>query len=246
MAAAAGACSSGARRRPRRSQIAARARAGPTSSRRRRRRRRRCRAGAGVVEGLRHSHEPRRRGDPPPLRRLQRVLRDGPRPVDDLHLRVFPTEDATLEEAQDDKYDLVARKLGLQPGHAAARRRLRLGRHGPPRRPHYGVKALGVTLSREQADVGAGGDQARGARRPRRGAARRLPRRRRDRLRRGQLDRADRAHRRAQLPGVLRASCATSCVPGGRLLNHCITRPRQPATRRPARSSTATSSPTAS
>ena len=29
---------------------------------------------------------------------------------------------------------------------------------------HYGVKALGVTLSREQADVGAGGDQARGAR----------------------------------------------------------------------------------
>ena len=29
---------------------------------------------------------------------------------------VFPTEDATLEEAQDDKYDLVARKLDLKPG----------------------------------------------------------------------------------------------------------------------------------
>ena len=32
-----------------------------------------------------------------------------------------------------------------------------------------------------------------------------------------------------QLPGVLRASSRTSCVPGGRLLNHCITRAAQPA-----------------
>ena len=29
---------------------------------------------------------------------------------------VFPTEDATLEEAQYEKYDLVARKLDLKPG----------------------------------------------------------------------------------------------------------------------------------
>ena len=33
---------------------------------------------------------PRRRGDPPPLRRLQRVLRVRPRPLDDLHLRGLP------------------------------------------------------------------------------------------------------------------------------------------------------------
>ncbi|GEB15663.1 class I SAM-dependent methyltransferase [Pimelobacter simplex] len=64
---------------------------------------------------------------------------------------VFPTEDATLEEAQDYKYDLVCRKLGLKEGD----RLLDLGcgwggmvRHAAK---HYGVKALGVTLSREQA-----------------------------------------------------------------------------------------------
>ncbi|WP_435771107.1 class I SAM-dependent methyltransferase [Nocardioides sp. SYSU DS0651] len=64
---------------------------------------------------------------------------------------VFPHEDATLEEAQEHKYDLICRKLGLQPG----QRLLDLGcgwggmvRHAAR---HYGVKALGVTLSREQA-----------------------------------------------------------------------------------------------
>jgi cyclopropane-fatty-acyl-phospholipid synthase len=64
---------------------------------------------------------------------------------------VFPTEDATLEEAQANKYDLVARKLDLQEG----QRLLDLGcgwggmvRHAAR---EYGVKALGVTLSREQA-----------------------------------------------------------------------------------------------
>ena len=43
---------------------------------------------------------------------------------------VWPSPDATLEDAQATKYELVCRKLGLRPGHAAARRRLRLGRHG--------------------------------------------------------------------------------------------------------------------
>jgi cyclopropane-fatty-acyl-phospholipid synthase len=64
---------------------------------------------------------------------------------------VYPTADATLEEAQANKYDLVARKLDLQPG----QRLLDLGcgwggmvRHAAR---EYGVKALGVTLSREQA-----------------------------------------------------------------------------------------------
>ena len=64
---------------------------------------------------------------------------------------VFPTEDATLEEAQATKYDLVARKLDLQPG----QRLLDLGcgwggmvRHAAR---EYGAHALGVTLSREQA-----------------------------------------------------------------------------------------------
>ena len=64
---------------------------------------------------------------------------------------VFPTEDATLEEAQFAKYDLVCRKLGLQPG----MRLLDVGcgwggmvRHAAK---HYGVEVVGVTLSREQA-----------------------------------------------------------------------------------------------
>jgi cyclopropane-fatty-acyl-phospholipid synthase len=67
---------------------------------------------------------------------------------------VFPTEDSTLEEAQYAKYDLVARKLDLKPG----QRLLDLGcgwggmvRHAAR---EYGVHAIGVTLSREQAEWG--------------------------------------------------------------------------------------------
>ena len=63
----------------------------------------------------------------------------------------YPTEDATLEEAQAYKHDLVARKLGLQSG----MRLLDVGcgwggmvRHAAR---EYGVKALGVTLSAQQA-----------------------------------------------------------------------------------------------
>jgi cyclopropane-fatty-acyl-phospholipid synthase len=64
---------------------------------------------------------------------------------------VFPTGDATLEVAQETKYELVARKLDLQPG----QRLLDLGcgwggmvRHAAR---EHGVRAVGVTLSREQA-----------------------------------------------------------------------------------------------
>jgi cyclopropane-fatty-acyl-phospholipid synthase len=64
---------------------------------------------------------------------------------------LFPTRDATLEEAQAAKYDLVCRKLDLQPG----QRLLDIGSGwgGMVRfaAKHYGVKALGVTLSQEQA-----------------------------------------------------------------------------------------------
>ncbi|MDQ1696750.1 MAG: cyclopropane-fatty-acyl-phospholipid synthase [Frankiaceae bacterium] len=64
----------------------------------------------------------------------------------------YPTENASLEEAQEHKYDLVCRKLGLEPG----MRLLDVGcgwggmvRHAAR---HYGVQALGVTLSRRQAE----------------------------------------------------------------------------------------------
>jgi cyclopropane-fatty-acyl-phospholipid synthase len=64
---------------------------------------------------------------------------------------VFPKAGASLEEAQAEKFDLVARKLGLEPG----MRLLDVGcgwggmvRHAAK---HYGVTALGVTLSAQQA-----------------------------------------------------------------------------------------------
>jgi cyclopropane-fatty-acyl-phospholipid synthase len=67
----------------------------------------------------------------------------------------FPTPSASLEEAQEHKYDLVARKIGLEPG----MRLLDVGcgwggmvRHAAK---HYGVRALGVTLSRQQAEWAA-------------------------------------------------------------------------------------------
>jgi cyclopropane-fatty-acyl-phospholipid synthase len=64
----------------------------------------------------------------------------------------YPTAESTLEEAQEHKYDLVARKLDLKPG----MRLLDVGcgwggmvRHAAK---HYGVRAIGVTLSRQQAE----------------------------------------------------------------------------------------------
>ncbi|WP_109509705.1 class I SAM-dependent methyltransferase [Nocardioides speluncae] len=65
---------------------------------------------------------------------------------------VYPTQDSTLEEAQAEKYDLVCRKLDLKPGD----RLLDVGcgwggmvRHAAR---EYGVKAIGVTLSLKQAE----------------------------------------------------------------------------------------------
>ncbi len=65
---------------------------------------------------------------------------------------LFESEQTTLEEAQHAKYDLVARKLDLQQG----QRLLDVGcgwggmvRHAAR---EYGVRGLGVTLSREQAE----------------------------------------------------------------------------------------------
>ncbi len=64
---------------------------------------------------------------------------------------LYPTVDTTLEEAQTAKYDLVARKLGLRPG----TRLLDVGcgwggmvRHAAR---EYGVHVIGATLSAQQA-----------------------------------------------------------------------------------------------
>lgn len=65
---------------------------------------------------------------------------------------VFETEDATLEEAQAAKFDLVCRKLDLQPGQRLLDVGCGWGGMVMHAAKHYGVRALGVTLSREQAE----------------------------------------------------------------------------------------------
>ena len=67
---------------------------------------------------------------------------------------VFPKADATLEEAQTEKFDLVCRKLGLERG----MRLLDVGcgwaglaLHAAE---HYGAEVIGVTLSEQQAAWG--------------------------------------------------------------------------------------------
>lgn len=137
---------------------------------------------------------------------------------------VFPKEDASLEEAQETKYDLVCRKLDLKPGD----RLLDMGcgwggmvRHAAK---HYGVKALGVTLSREQASWAQSEIE-------RQGLADLAEVRFSD-----YRDVAERDFDAISSIGMTEHiglknyaeyfAFANDCVkPGGRMLNHCITRP---------------------
>jgi cyclopropane-fatty-acyl-phospholipid synthase len=136
----------------------------------------------------------------------------------------FPREDATLEEAQDYKHDLVARKLGLRPG----MRLLDVGcgwggmvRHAAR---EYGVKALGVTLSAQQAAWAQRAIKEAGL--ADLAEVRHLDYR----------DVAEGAFDAVSSIGLTEhigvrnypayfAFMRDKLVPGGRLLNHCITRP---------------------
>lgn len=138
---------------------------------------------------------------------------------------VYPRADATLEQAQAAKFELVAQKLGLRAGlrlldvgcgwgsmvmHAAA---------------EHGVRALGVTLSREQASWAQ-------AEIERRGLAHLAEVRHLD-YRDVPVARFDAISSigltehlgRAALPSYFRF-LASRLRPGGRLLNHCITHNR--------------------
>jgi cyclopropane-fatty-acyl-phospholipid synthase len=65
---------------------------------------------------------------------------------------VYPTGTATLEEAQFAKHDLVACKLGLRPGMRLLDVGCGWGGMVMHAAREYGVRALGVTLSRRQAE----------------------------------------------------------------------------------------------
>jgi cyclopropane-fatty-acyl-phospholipid synthase len=64
----------------------------------------------------------------------------------------YPTADATLEEAQAAKFDLVARKLRLEPGMRLLDVGCGWGGMVIHAAREYGVQVLGVTLSRKQAE----------------------------------------------------------------------------------------------
>ncbi|MEU9884645.1 cyclopropane-fatty-acyl-phospholipid synthase family protein [Sphaerisporangium sp. NPDC051011] len=65
---------------------------------------------------------------------------------------VFPEQDSSLEEAQYAKFDLVAKKLDLKPGMRLLDVGCGWGGMVMHAAKHYGVKGLGVTLSRQQAE----------------------------------------------------------------------------------------------
>ena len=138
---------------------------------------------------------------------------------------VYPRPDATLEEAQAAKHELVAQKLGLRSGmrlldvgcgwggmvmHAAA---------------EHGVRALGVTLSRKQAEWAQEEIRRRGLERlaeVRHLDYRDVPAEEFDAI--SSIGLTEHIGR-AQLPAYFRF-LYSRLRPEGRLLNHCITHPK--------------------
>ena len=64
---------------------------------------------------------------------------------------VWPSRDAPLEDAQATKYDLVCQKLGLRPGMRLLDVGCGWGGMALHAARHYGVDVVGITLSKEQA-----------------------------------------------------------------------------------------------
>jgi cyclopropane-fatty-acyl-phospholipid synthase len=135
----------------------------------------------------------------------------------------YPSEDATLEEAQAYKHDLVARKLALRPGMRLLDVGCGWGGMVMHAAREHGVKALGVTLSEQQALWAQQAIKERGLS---------------DLAEVRHLDYRDVAEAgfdavssigltehigKAQLPGYF-AFLYGKLKPEGRLLNHCITR----------------------
>ncbi|HLU44515.1 MAG TPA: class I SAM-dependent methyltransferase [Natronosporangium sp.] len=146
---------------------------------------------------------------------------------------LFPSESTTLEEAQFAKHDLVARKLGLRPGKTLLDVGCGWGGMVMHAAAHYRVRALGVTLSRRQAEWAQKATAEAGLSdlaEVRHLDYRDVPRGRFDAI--SSIGLTEHIGK-AQLPGYFRF-LYDRLLPGGRLLNHCITRPNNlaPASRR--------------
>ncbi|GAA3724110.1 cyclopropane-fatty-acyl-phospholipid synthase family protein [Salinactinospora qingdaonensis] len=138
---------------------------------------------------------------------------------------VYPTAEATLEQAQFHKHDLVARKLGLSEGMHLLDVGCGWGGMVLHAAREYGVKALGVTLSKEQAEWARKriaeegmGDLAE----VRHMDYRDVPDGSYDRV--SSIGLTEHIGKK-NVPAYF-ASLYHKLKPGGRLLNHCITRPR--------------------
>ena len=145
----------------------------------------------------------------------------------------YPTDDSTLEEAQEYKFDLVARKLGLEPGMRLLDVGCGWGGMVMHAAREYGVKALGVTLSEQQAAWGQAAIEREGL--SALAEVRHLDYR--DVLESGfdavsSIGLTEHIGKQ-NLPAYF-SFLLGKLKPGGRLLNHCITRPtnNEPAIRR--------------
>ena len=91
--------------------------------------------------------------DRPPLRRVQQVLQLDSRAVDGLHLRGLPRATRPASRRRSSPSTTWSRrKLGLQPGMRLLDVGCGWGGMVMHAAEHYGVKALGVTLSLRQAE----------------------------------------------------------------------------------------------
>ncbi|MFP5070494.1 class I SAM-dependent methyltransferase [Pseudonocardia nantongensis] len=139
----------------------------------------------------------------------------------------YPDADASLETAQATKYELVASKLDLKPG----MRLLDVGcgwggmvRHAAA---EHGVRALGVTLSKEQAEWGQAEIERKGL-----GALAEVRHLDYRDVPDGVYDAVSSIGLtehigKANVDSYFRAMQA-KLRPGGRMLNHCITQPYKP------------------
>ncbi|SEG17234.1 cyclopropane-fatty-acyl-phospholipid synthase [Thermomonospora echinospora] len=136
----------------------------------------------------------------------------------------YPSEDATLEEAQFHKFDLVAKKLGLRPGMRLLDVGCGWGGMVMHAAKHYGVQALGVTLSKQQAEWAQKAIAEAGL--TELAEVRHLDYRD---VQEGDFDAVSSIGLtehigKANLPSYF-GFLYGKLKPGGRLLNHCITRP---------------------